>query len=246
MPLESLQYVIGVGGYRSVLKAHELSVRAHAARLSLTEVQAGEDWWRLSERLRLPVAHLRLHNPFLAARPLRAGSVVAYPPEPRADLFEAGSGSYTARLGDNYIKLAFTLGVDLELLRNANQLWRLEPLLPGTELTFPADPSVTFAEYTVRASETLAQVAASAIVDRWDLVRDNYLWTEEIREGMVLRIRRLRPPPPPGVRVHLVQTGDTLDELARRYDTTIRAIQGANALGRRTVVRTGQQLRIPE
>jgi hypothetical protein len=67
MPLESLQYVIGVGHYRSVLKAYEPSVRAHASQLNITTVRRGEDWWALSDRLNLPVVQLRLHNPFLAA-----------------------------------------------------------------------------------------------------------------------------------------------------------------------------------
>ena len=44
---------------------------------------------------------------------------------------------------------------------------------------------------------------------------------------------------------HRVTRGETLSVLARRYDTTISAIQSANALGRRTLIRIGQQLRIP-
>ena len=55
MPLESLQYVIGVGNYRSVLKSYEPSVRAHAEELKLATVLAGEDWWTLSRRLGVPV-----------------------------------------------------------------------------------------------------------------------------------------------------------------------------------------------
>ena len=39
MPLESLQYVLGVGHYRSVLRTHEASARAHAATLQLETVR---------------------------------------------------------------------------------------------------------------------------------------------------------------------------------------------------------------
>jgi LysM repeat protein len=253
MPLESLQYVIGVGIYRSVLKLHEPSVRVHAARLGLTEVQSGEDWWELGRRLNLTVTQLRLHNPFLAARPLRAGYRVAYPREPRNDVFaDGGPSRYRTLLGDNYFKVAFTLGVDLDLLRDANQLWRLQPLWPGTELVIPSDPSVTFTRHTAAAGDDLARLAARLKVDPWDLVRDNHLWTEEVREGMVLQVRRARPAPAPerapepAFRVHRVRAGETLIELARRYQTTVRAIQAANALGRRTLVKVGQQLRIPQ
>jgi hypothetical protein len=66
MPLESLQYVLGVGTYRSVLKMYEPSVRVHVAQLRIDTVQPGEDWWGLSRRLQVPLVQLRFYNPFLA------------------------------------------------------------------------------------------------------------------------------------------------------------------------------------
>ena len=54
---------------------------------------------------------------------------------------------------------------------------------------------------------------------------------------------------PPSERVlvtrHKVRRGDTLSALARRYGTTVHAIQVTNRMGRRTVLRVGQTLRIP-
>ncbi len=247
MPLESLQYVIGVGSYRGVLKAYEPSVRMHAERLTLTELRQGEDWWALSQRLEVPVAQLRLHNPFLAARRLRAGYVVAYPPEPRDDVFEVinGTSRFKTGLGDNYLKVAFTLGVDLDLMRQANQLWRLQPPLHGTELVIPVDSKAEFTQYRVRAGEDIAQVATRMKADPWDIVRDNSVWNEELNEGMVLRIRRRPEPVAPAFQVHRVRRGETLAALASRYKTSVRDIQAANGLGRRTVIRIGQTLRIP-
>jgi soluble lytic murein transglycosylase-like protein len=69
MPLESLQYVLGVGDYRSVLKMYEPSVRAHAAELGLVTSRKGDDWWTLSRRLQVPLIQLRLWNN--KGRPLR-------------------------------------------------------------------------------------------------------------------------------------------------------------------------------
>ena len=63
-PLESLQYVLGVGQYRSVLKLHRRSIHHHASQLSLETVQEGDDWWSLSQRTGMPILQLRLHNPF--------------------------------------------------------------------------------------------------------------------------------------------------------------------------------------
>jgi LysM repeat protein len=42
-----------------------------------------------------------------------------------------------------------------------------------------------------------------------------------------------------------VTRGENLGAIARRYGTSVSAIQSANSLGRRTLIRIGQQLRIP-
>lgn len=252
MPLESLQYVIGVGSYRAVLKAYEPLVRLYAGKLSLSTVKEGEDWWDLSQRLSLPVTQLKLHNPFLAARPLRAGYLVAYPPAPRADVLAVidGESRYRTRLGDNYLAIAFALNVDVDRLREANQLWRLQPLLQDSDLVIPLTAAAS-TEYLVQAGDTLTTIARARKVDRWDIVRDNNLWDETIHEGMTLRVRQggIRPAaaaaPAPPVQLHRVRRGETLSGLARRYGTTVRAIQSANDLGKRTLVRVGDRLRIP-
>ncbi|MFH1143141.1 MAG: LysM peptidoglycan-binding domain-containing protein [Candidatus Eisenbacteria bacterium] len=44
---------------------------------------------------------------------------------------------------------------------------------------------------------------------------------------------------------HVVRSGETLGSLARRYGTTVAAIQDANRMGRKTMIRVGQTLSIP-
>lgn len=44
---------------------------------------------------------------------------------------------------------------------------------------------------------------------------------------------------------HRVRSGDTLYDLARRYDVSVAAIQQANEMGRRTMIREGKELVIP-
>ena len=245
-PLESLQYVLGVGHYRSVLKLHARSVRHHASQMSLVEVREGDDWWSLSERTGVPILQLRLHNPFLATRALRAGQAVSVPPSPRTDLFSPADGDveYTTRHGDNYFNLAFTLGVNLDALRDANDLWRLQTLPAGQVLTIPLAWTGKYNEHRVEPGEDLKSVADARKSQPWRIVRDNTLfWDESLSPGMVLKVRPEAPKPT--YVTHRVASGDTLGALASRYGTSVRSIQSANNLGRNTTIRIGQRLRIP-
>lgn len=254
MPLESLQYVLGVGSYRSVLKVYESSVRAHADALGLVTSRKGDDWWTLSRRLEVPLIQLRLYNPFITDRRLnQIAHLIAYPRPPLRGLFDVtddGRPEYRARIGDNYINLAFAFGVDVDRLRSANELWRLQLLPAGMVLTIPFDSTGALTEHRVRVGEDLVTVATRLGTDPWQLVQDNNLWHEDVRPGMAIRVRDTEPPirqaaSRPAYRTHRVGRGENLTGIASQYGTTIVAIQNANSLGRRTVIRIGQRLRIP-
>ena len=245
-PLESLQYVLGVGHYRSVLKLHGRSIRHHARQMSLVDVREGDDWWSISQRTSIPILQLRLHNPFLATRALHVGQVMAVPPSPRTDLFlpTGDDLEYTTRNGDNYFNLAFTLGVNLDALRDANGLWRLQTLPAGQVLTIPLARTGKYNEHRVELGDTLKTIADARKSQPWRIIRDNTLfWDESLSPGMVLKVRPEAPKPT--YITHRVASGDTLGALASRYGTTVQSIQAANNLGRNTMIRVGQQLRIP-
>ena len=245
MALETLQYVLGVGYYRTVLQMYDASVRHHAQQIRVAVVGEGDDWWTMARRLGRSLLELRLHNPFLASRRLRAGQLLAYPPEPRADLVPAGSGEleYRTRHGDNYLHLAFAFDVDLDKLRDQNALWRLQVVPAGMLLHLPLDWEGKYTVHRVTAGETLEEIAEELDSEPWRIIRDNGLWEEDVSQGMVLRVRPT--PPRPTYVTYRVTRGDTLGAIARRYGTTIAAIQAANAMGRRTLIRIGQSLRIP-
>jgi putative chitinase len=208
------------------------------------------------------VIQLRLYNPFITEGRLQlATRLIAYPRAPIRELFEATTDDrlqYRVRVGDNYINLAFAFDVDVDQIRSANDLWRLQPLPAGMLLTIPFESTASFAEQRVRAGEDLDAVAARLQTDPWQLVRDNRLWDQTVEAGMVLRARQpvpavlratavpaRRAPAAPKYTVHRVRRGETLTGLADRYGTTIAAIQRANALGKRSLIRIGERLRIP-
>jgi LysM repeat protein len=237
LPLETLQYVLGVGQYRTVLKLYDASLRHHAGGIRLTSVQAGEDWPALSSRLAVPDLELRLHNAFLAQRRLRPGQRIAYPAVPRNDLFRAvdGDAEYRMRHGDNYLKLAFTLGIEPDALRSANGLWQIQSVPAGVSLRIPLSADRSFLLHAALGL-TPTNAADGAAVVRTVL--------GSAPATVVPAVTR-RPSPPPSPVVHRVSRGDTLARLARRYGTTIGALQEANGLAGRTTIRVGQRLQVP-
>lgn len=246
-PLETLQYVLSVGAYRNVLRLHETSVRHHAAMIELEPVREGDTWWAIAERTGASVLQLKMHNPFLANRSLRVGQSVAWPRVPRPGLLEPEGTDhvvYRARIGDNYLHLAFSLEVDLDDMRDLNGLWRLQTVPVGQRLRLPVAWEGEHAVYTVRPGDTLKSIADRLESSPWRIVRDNRLFdNEQVTPGVVLRVRPERPRPT--FVTHDVVSGDTLAALARRYGTTVRAIQEANTMGGRTLIRIGDRLQIP-
>jgi peptidoglycan-N-acetylglucosamine deacetylase len=103
-------------------------------------------------------------------------------------------------------------------------------------------------EYTVQWGDTLYSLAqrfdttVDAIVALNGLQDASY-----IRVGQVLRISGTAAPvPAPGTGgEYTVQAGDTLYSIARRYGTTVEAIQSANGIVNPSLIRVGQKLIIP-
>jgi LysM repeat protein len=86
-------------------------------------------------------------------------------------------------------------------------------------------------------------VASHLKTDAWSIVRDNFLWSDQLVAGDVLRIREA--PPPPQFITHVVRRGETLSGLASRYGTSVSRLQAENGMGRRTLLKIGQRLRVP-
>lgn len=248
-PLETLQYILSVGQYRNTLMLHERSIRHHARQIGLETVRGGDDWWTIAQRVGVPLVQLRMHNPFLASRALREGQLVAYPPAPRTDLLPARSMDYLeyrTRYGDNILHIARVLEADRDRFREENRLWRLQTLPAGQVLRIPLElerRGRAPQSYRVQAGDELGAVAGRYNTSAWRVIRDNGLWDEQLTPGTVLRIER--EPPRPAHATHRVRSGDTLGALATRYGTSVRAIQAANNMGRRTVITIGQRLRVP-
>ena len=286
--LETLQYVINVGHYKSVLRLYEPEIRQQATALKLRRVQKGDSWQSLTRTTAIPHAVLRLYNPFLATRPLQTGSSVAYPQSVPPDLlsYDGEDMYYISKIGDSYLNLAFVFGVDLETFRRHNDLWRLQQLPVGVRLRVALSSESPFRQlqlasqpqpvhtqsssqprnpsperttplqragvHKIQKGDTLAKIARQNRTTVRAIMQANGLRSARIQAGATLQI------PPPGsqqsaskqkapprqVRRYTVRRGDTLDAIARKHRTTVKALKRANNL-RDSRIQAGASLRIP-
>ncbi len=256
MRLESLQYVIGVGHYRMMLKLYEEPIRRHAARLQLEVAREGDTWWSVAQRLRIPLLQLRLYNPYIGIRELQPGFLIAHPGEVRSDLYDVRDDAiyYRTRIGDNYFGVAFAFDVPLDAVRDENQLWHLQTLPPGMDLRLPLswepdegeddeeEPEIV--AHVIATGDSIDTVASQFETSPWRVIRDNHLWSQQLPPAGT-SINITIEPVEPEFTAHTVRRGENLTIIANRYGTSVRAIQDANNMGSRTVIRIGQQLLVP-
>lgn len=78
-------------------------------------------------------------------------------------------------------------------------------------------------------------------------VREKAAAAERTRVANVRRAeqRRMAARATRSARTHTVRRGESLWTIARRNNTTVKSIQSANSMGRRTALRPGQKIRVP-
>jgi len=137
---------------------------------------------------------------------------------------------------------------------------RVSEPTPGEQSAPAASP--TMSVHVVQAGETLSEIARTYETTVDAIVQANDLGGADviINEGQELVIPPASAPPPGGEgtavpgptsssavgrRIHVVQQGETLDEIARTYGVTADQLAQANGLDDPNAISVGQALVIP-
>jgi LysM repeat protein len=196
--------------------------------------------------------------------PKRPGPESAAPaPAPEA----APAKTYTVAGGDSLWTIAKKNDISVSELSRANNLASSAVIRPGQKLVIPvknapaangaqgagANASASGAGYRVKANETLAGIAKRAGVPAATLRELNGLKTDALRVGQELKL-------PPGTTVaaespaakpsdssftHVVQPGETLETIARKYGMKTGDLGAANNISNPALIRAGATLVIP-
>lgn len=190
-------------------------------------VRSGDTLSKIAERFARPQEELRALNALKNDR-IRSGQKLYL----RATATETPSArdTYLVRSGDTLSRIAQQHDVRVADLRRWNNL-RSDTIRKGQTLRVEAPPAAPSADreaatYTVRRGDTLSEIAVRFDIALDLLRRINDLGSDSIRPGQKLRLR----PTQLHEAVHVVQSGETLSEIAQRYRIELTALQRINGL----------------
>jgi LysM repeat protein len=166
-------------------------------------------------------------------------------PGPAAAAVADGETIHIVQRGDTLYSIARRYGVTVQALRSYNNL-RSDTIYIGQRLLIPGggpgpvEPTI----HVVQRGDTLYSIARRYGTTVDAIMRANRLSSDRIYVGQRLTIPVNAPPPSKPPVTHVVAQGETLYSIARRYGTTVAAIQAINGL-RSTTIYVGQRLLIP-
>ncbi|GAB6087828.1 LysM peptidoglycan-binding domain-containing protein [Alkaliphilus crotonatoxidans] len=225
-------------------------------------IRSGDTFFSLAQRFNTTVEAIQRANPGVDPRNLQIGQVICIPgtptPPPPGGC-PSGTTAYTIRSGDTFFNLAQRFNTTVEAIQRANP--GVDPnnlqigqriCIPGTPTPPPPGgcPSGTTA-YTIRAGDTFFNLAqrfnttVEAIQRANPGVDPNNL---QIGQRICIPGRPTPPPPgacPSGTTAYTIRSGDTFFSLARRFNTTVEAIQRANPGVDPNNLQIGQRICIP-
>lgn len=147
--------------------------------------------------------------------------------------------SYVVRAGDTLSSIARRYDLEVGTLAKSNDIRSPYTLSVGQRLLIPADKNATRVVYTVKAGNSLEDIAEIFSVRDDDIMDWNDLRSRKVKTGQKLHIF-------PGrdyeMRTYKVRRGDSLAVIARRLGVTLDHILTANGLTSKKVLRPGQRL----
>lgn len=198
-------------------------------------VKSGDTLWSIAKNNGLTVDELKALNN-LTSNALSIGQVLKL----RETTSNSISNTYTVKAGDTLYGIATSNGLTVDELKSLNNLTS-NLLSIGQVLKISKEPTNTTNEvYTVKSGDSLYKIANMYNTTVDELKQLNNLTSNLLSIGQKIIV----PSNDTNYTVYIVKSGDTLYSIARKYNTTVTAIQSLNNLATSSLS-IGQKLLIP-
>jgi LysM repeat protein len=213
---------------------------------TLYTIQAGDTFFLLSQRFNVPLDAILAANPGVDPNNLQIGQRVCIPgttpPPPGCTGF-----IYVIQAGDTFFLLSQRFNVPLNAIIAANPGVDPNNLQVGQRVCIPKAPAPECSGfiYTVRAGDTLFNLAKQFGVTVKAIEEANPgIDPRNLAIGQKICIPKRRCPQ--GAFVYVVESGDTLSRIARKFNTTVQAIIKVNPGIDPDDLVVGQQICVPK
>ncbi|MBN1487704.1 MAG: LysM peptidoglycan-binding domain-containing protein [Anaerolineae bacterium] len=166
-------------------------------------------------------------------------------------VYASTTAVYIVQPGDTLTAIATRHGISTSQLAAANNLYWYSWVYIGQRLIIPtgtvAPAPSTGNVYIVQRGDTLTSIALRMGISLTDLAAANGLYPQSwvyVGQRLILPGTGTVAPAPSTGSTYIVQRGDTLFSIARRYGTTVNALKATNGLTSNFIY-AGQRLAIP-
>ncbi len=222
-------------------------------------VRSGETLSEIAESYHVGLSKLLSWNGLNKHSIIRVGQkLVVYQPAGSSNPRRSTTGTYTVRRGDSPWSIASAHGISTDELLRANNLPRGASIYPGDKLTIPgfetsgsstqvSSQAVSPGNYTVRSGDSPWSIAnAHGITTEELLMANNLSKYAKIHPGDVLVIPGKNLVAVPETQsnkvVHTVRRGDTLWDIASRYQVTVSDLKRWNNIRDVRQLKVGDRL----
>ena len=195
-------------------------------------VKKGDSLYSIAQKYNTTVEELkRINN--LDSNQLVIGQQLIIP-----TLEDIEENYYIVKAGDNLYSIANKYNISVNELKSINNLVS-DNLYIGQKILLVSNESMNDDNYIVKVGDTLYSIAKRYNIPVIDLINANNINDNIIVVGQELII----PNNIDNNEIYIVEAGDTLYSIARRYNTTIKDIMDKNNLTS-NILSIGQELKI--
>lgn len=196
-------------------------------------VQKGDSLYTIASKYNTTVNDIKSYNN-LTSNILSIGQTLRIPSKDTIIIepdTPAPTNTYTVQYGDTLYSIARNNNLDVNELIRLNNLTDYE-LYVGQILKLPtlAGEEVSDNEYVVQKGDNLYSIARKYNITVDEIKRLNNLSSNNLSIGQVLKISKNDSKDNLTNNTYVVQRGDTLYSIARKYDTSVNDIKAKNNL----------------